>query len=465
MPTSAAGTPEAPPRGLTTRSILRYWAPLEATWLMMAAEGPFLAALIARLSGATPNLAAYGVVVSLAWIVESPIMMMLSAANALVRDRAAFLRLRRFAMRMNAAVTAAMIVLASPPVFDAVARRVVGLPPDVARLAARAMLPLVVWPGAIGFRRFYQGILIRAGRPRAVTIGTAVRLSSMAAAGLALALAARVPGALVGTGALAAGVVAEAAASWAMARGPVRRLLSSPEAPGDFGRTLTFAAIGRFYAPLALTSILTLSMHPLTAFFLGRSRFPIESLAVLPVVGSLVFLFRTPGIACQEVVIALAGDRLEQAARLRRFAFRAGAAAAAGLAVVTFTPLAGVWLGPVSGLAPELARFAVVPARVFIALPAIEAFLSLRRGLLVRSRRTAPVVAGMAAQIAAVVALLAATVVPLRMVGANAAAIAQLGGYAAGALALAWASRRIGAPAPAPVPGGIAVPAEAAEQF
>ncbi len=68
---------------LTNRTVLRFWLPLEATWLMMAAEGPFLAALIARLTDAKLNLAAYGVVTSLAWIVESPIINILSATNAL----------------------------------------------------------------------------------------------------------------------------------------------------------------------------------------------------------------------------------------------------------------------------------------------------------------------------------------------------------------------------------------------
>ncbi|GAF80131.1 unnamed protein product, partial [marine sediment metagenome] len=28
--------------------IIRFWAPLAATWFMMAAEGPFLAAVIAK---------------------------------------------------------------------------------------------------------------------------------------------------------------------------------------------------------------------------------------------------------------------------------------------------------------------------------------------------------------------------------------------------------------------------------
>ena len=186
-----------------------------------------------------------------------------------------------------------MLVLLAPPVFSLVARGVIGLPADVAGVSARAMIFLVLWPGSIGYRRFYQGILIRRGRPRAVTAGTIIRLSTMAAVGAALGLAGRMEGASVGAAALGAGVLAEAAASRFMARRSVRELKAMPEADCGFGRDLTRSEIGRFCFPLSLTSFLALAINPMTTFFLGRSRFPLESLAVLPVVSSLAFLFRT----------------------------------------------------------------------------------------------------------------------------------------------------------------------------
>ena len=68
---------------VTYRRIFRLWVPLAATWLMMSVEGPFLAAVIARLDEPTFNLAAYGVAFAFALIVEAPIIMILSAATAL----------------------------------------------------------------------------------------------------------------------------------------------------------------------------------------------------------------------------------------------------------------------------------------------------------------------------------------------------------------------------------------------
>ena len=432
-----------PARPLATRAILRYWLPLEATWLMMAAEGPFLAALIARLAYPKANLAAYGVITSLAWIVESPIMMLLSASNSLVRDGIAYRKFQRFAMTMNAAVTAVMLVLLAPPVFSFVARGVIGLPADVAGISGRAMVFLVFWPGSIGYRRFYQGILIRRGRPRAVAAGTIIRLSTMAAVGAAFGLAGRMEGASVGAAALGAGVFAEAVASRFMARRSVRELKTMPEADCSFGRDLTLAEISRFCFPLSLTSFLALAINPMTTFFLGRSRFPLESLAVLPVISALTFLFRTCGIACQEVSIALLGDHGEHYRALRRFAEKVGFLASGAMALVLFTPLAGAYLEGLSGLSAEMARFALWPARIMVALPFLEALIAFQRGFLVRARETWPVVKSVAVQILIVVAILWVAVIPLRMVGALAAGTALLAGAGATAAVLALHARRL----------------------
>jgi progressive ankylosis protein len=421
--------------------VARFWLPLEATWLMMAAEGPFLAAVIARLPAPKENLAAFAVASALAWIVESPIIMMLSASNALVLDGAALRKMRRFSMALNAAVTAVMAALVAPPVFDFVAGSVLGLSPDVAGPAGASMVFLVLWPGAIGFRRFYQGILIRDGQPQAVTWGTVIRLSAMAATGLLLAFVLRLPGASVGAGALGAGVLAEGAASWAMARPTVRRLRRMSDDECSFGRGLTQAKVLRFYAPLALTSVMSFFINPLTTFFLARGRLPLESLAVLPVIVGLAFVFRTAGIAMQEVVIALLGDGGEIRRTLARFTLRLGVLSTAGLAAVVFTPLASVWYGTVSGLAPDLAAFALLPGGLLVLLPFLEAVVAYERGVLVRSHRTTPIGVAVALQLAVTAAVFAVMVLAFRVVGAVAVGPALTAGYTAGAAVLVLTRR------------------------
>ena len=140
---------------LTRWKIAAFWLPLFSTWLMMGVEGPFLAAVIARLGDPKFNLAAYGVAFSLGMFFESPIIMMLSASNVLVKDRPSYLKLRRFNIALNVLITLAMLFVLFPPVFYGLTESLIGMPPTLALLTRRATFLLLPWPAAIGFRRFY----------------------------------------------------------------------------------------------------------------------------------------------------------------------------------------------------------------------------------------------------------------------------------------------------------------------
>jgi hypothetical protein len=409
---------------------------------MMSVEGPLVAAVIARLPEPKYNLAAFGVAFAFAMIIESPIIMMLSAATALVRDRASFLVLRRFSSALNLAVTAAMALLLLPGVFRFITERLIGLPEGVAHLAHGATILLLPWPAAIGYRRFYQGVLIRHGLTRRVAYGTAVRVGAMAAAAVVLSSHSGLSGALVGGGALTTGVVAEALASRIWAARPVRTLLASPPSGEE---PLTMHRITTFYAPLALTSLLALAVNPLVTFFLGRSRQALDSLAVLPVITGLVFAFRSVGIAYQEVGIALLGDRREGLGGLRRFAIGLAAASSLALAVVAFSPLASIWFANVVALPPDLVALAIPPLRLLVALPALEVMLSFQRSLLVHARRTRWITAATAVEVTGIVTVLAVAIGAMDAIGAVAAAFAfVLGRVAANVFLLRPASGAAG---------------------
>ena len=407
---------------------------------MMSIEGPYVAAIIARMPDAAFNLAAYGVAFSLAWLVESPIMMLLTASNRLVRDRQSYVALRRFTWTLNAGVTAVMMIGVVPSVFDLVTLRLMGLPPEIARLVHIATTILIPWPAAIGYRRFYQGILVRHGMTRRVAYGTVIRLTSMSATAAALALTTSMHGASIGASALAVGVLMEAAASRWMARHVVAAIVAGPDLVGD--APLGQRAILRFYYPLALTSIISLVTGPLLTFFMGRSRMPIESLAVLPVVQSLVFLFRSGGVAFQEVGVALSGRRHEHEPEVGRASLLLAAAATAALAIMLFTPLEEVWLRQVSGLTPELAGFALTPARLLLLLPAMEYWLSFQRSRFILNGQTRVITVATACEVGGIALVLYIGIGPLGMAGAVAGSIAQILGRLAANLFLLAAARQ-----------------------
>jgi hypothetical protein len=455
---------------------------------MMAVEGPYVAAIIARLAEPTLNLAAYGVAFSFAFIAEAPIIMVMTASNALVRDRASYLRMRRFVYTLNAILTGAVLVGVFPPLFRFVTERAIGLPADVARLTNLATALLVCWPAAIGYRRFYQGILVRHHMPRRVAYGTVVRLVSMSLTAIGLAWLAPIPGVCLGALALMSGVLCEAAASRWMARHVVADLLrgTPPEevpppparnrttgdlrdrAPDLWDRrpagqepqdepvaadlveggvpvetavrpdatpiepALTTRDIIAFYYPLALTSLLAIAINPLVTFFLGRSRSALDSLAVLPVVTGLVFVFRSGAIAYQEVAVALLGPARQHERPVVRVGLWLAGAAALCLAAILFTPLAYAYFVHVAGLPPALAHFAVWPARALAFVPALDYLLTFQRARLILARQTRVITAAAAIESATVMAVLVLAIGGLNLVGALGATCALLAGRLAG---------------------------------
>lgn len=437
LETTTFDTMQSPPitPPLTNRRVFKFWTPLAATWLMMSVEGPTLTAVIARMADPKVNLAAFGVAFAFALIVEAPVIMMMAASTALVRDRRTYLKLRNFNVALNIGITVSMLAGLVPSVHRWVSRTVLGLSPEVADLTWPALALLLAWPAAIGIRRFYQGILIRNGQTRKVAYGTVVRLSTMATATITLAVFSQLPGAAVGAGALSIGVTVEAIASFFFARPLVRRLLDGRLAEplrNDIG--LRYRSIAVFYSPLALTSFIALGVQPIVTFSVGFARAPLESLAVLPVVYALVFIFRAFGLAFQEVAIALFGEQLEGYVVLRRFAAILALVVASALGLIAWTPLCALWFSQVSGLSPELTAFAVTPVRVLFFMPALTVLISFQRALAVQLNATSYVTWASALEVLGVVTGLAVSILLFDLEGAVAAAAAlMLGRLAANA--------------------------------
>jgi len=217
-----------------------------------------------------------------------------------------------------------------------------------------------------------------------------------------------------------------------MARAIVNQLQAAPPAAPSAAGELSLREILRFYVPRALTSLLAITVNPLVTFFMGRSRMPVESLAVLPVVSGFVFMFRSGALAYQEVGVALVGAGREHEGPIRRVALALALASVTALAAVLFTPLAGVWFSRVAGLSPELARFSLWPARLLALVPALDYLLSLQRAVLVLARRTRLITMATVAEALTIVVVLAGAVNGLHWVGALAASAAMLAGRVAG---------------------------------
>jgi hypothetical protein len=341
--------------------------------------------VVARLADPTIHLAAYGgIVFPLALLIESPIIMLLAASTALSKDWASFLRIRRFMMVTSASLTALHLLVVLTPLYDLVVRGLLNSPAEIIAPARVGMLIMTPWTWSIAYRRFHQGVLIRFGHSHHVTIGTFIRLTADVLVLAVGYLINSIPGIIVATSAVSLGVLSEAVYIGLVVR-PVLKHQLRPAAPID--PPLTLAQFLRFYIPLVMTALISMLAQPLGSAGIGRMPRALESLAVWPVAGGLIFVVRSLGVAYNEVVVALL-DEPGAYRCLRRFALQLSTVTTLLWVLLVATPLAEFWFTRLSALSDELATMARQTAWLALPLPALAVLQSWFQGQILHSQRT-----------------------------------------------------------------------------
>lgn len=157
------------------RQVLVFWLPLALSWLLMTFEGLLIQGVIGRKPDAETQLAAFGLLFSLSVLIETPVIMLLATSNALSRDRQSFRTLWRFMMGVNIVVVAIAALIAFTPLLDIYLGALLNVPDQIIEATRPGMKIMILWGGFIGYRRFHQGVMIRAGNTRYIAYGTSLR--------------------------------------------------------------------------------------------------------------------------------------------------------------------------------------------------------------------------------------------------------------------------------------------------
>lgn len=370
---------------LSYRRIINTWWPLAASWLLMGIELPVLSAVMARLPNPAINLAAYGgIVFPLALIIESPVIMLLAASTALSKDYPSYQLIRRFMLVSAAALTGLHVLIAFTPLYYFVAEQLLGAPEVIVEPGRIGLIIMTPWTASIAYRRFNQGVMIRYNHSKKVGIGTVVRLVADLIVLFVGYSIGTIEGIIVATCAVSAGVMSEAIYSGIAVRPLVKNLVMKMEL---IKPALTMKAFLKFYFPLVLTSLLTLLVQPIGSAALSRMPIALASLAVWPVISGLTFMFRSIGVAYNEVVVALLEEPLSTQ-RLRRFTIYLTCATTLVIMLVALTPLSRLWFQVISGLEPDLAEMAVIGLAIGIPTAGLSVLQSWFQGLLLHGSRT-----------------------------------------------------------------------------
>ena len=424
---------------VTMRGIFKTWWPLAASWMLMALELPAVNIVVTRLVDPEIHLAAYGsLIFPLALMIEAPIIMLLAASTALCSDWETYRKMRRFTHMLSFALTAIHALIAFTPLYGVIARDILSAPEEIIGPGRIGMMITLPWTWAIAYRRFNQGVLIRFGHSLAVGFGTIVRL--LADCGI-LAIGyfiGSIQGTAVATAAIIAGVLFEALYVGLRVRPVLRNQL--PEVSEDH-EPFSYRGFLKFYIPLSLTSLIFLGARPIFSAGVGRMFDPLNSLAVLPVITSLTFLFRAGGVAYSEVVIAMMG-RHGAYPVMRKFAIRLIAAMTGGILLIAATPLGRIWFGGITGLPDELLSLARTGLWLVLLLPGLSVLQSWFQGIAMHDKKTNAITEAVILYLVVTVSILFAGVAWGQVRGIYVALFAMSIGELVRTGWLAWRSRK-----------------------
>lgn len=384
--------PDMQEQTVTYRELLRIFIPLSLSDMIMVLAGPLVGTVLGRLPDAKVQLAAQGVALNLAILLESPIIMMLNAGTAAAANPAAYRALGRLMWLWNGFITLLFAALAFTPAFDWVASGLLGLPPEIAAASRPAFGVMILWPAAIGVRRYMQGQLIYHRRSPDIMKAGLVRLAALVSS-LLLGAAAGLPGAVAAGVAAVVSVLAEAGAIFIFSQRLRRELAAQPApAPGRAPNQADGVPTGLtqlfwWYLPLAGTQVVFWIVRPLLTGGIARAEEAALSLAAWPVAWSTVNMIAIGTRMIQQLTLSVVKDA-ESFRRVRNFGLMVGLTFTAIMGLIGFTPLSGLYLRGIVGLSPDLAAISVPVLALGAFLPLQVALQNWMQALLVKSGRT-----------------------------------------------------------------------------
>lgn len=413
------------------RLLWRQFLPLSLSDVTMALGDPLVTGTLTHMAQPQLSLAAVGVAKAVAVFLESPIIMMLHASNALARARASRRVLWRFMLLAALALTIALLGLTVPFVFDRLCLVVFGISGAIKDQARLVLTLLVLWPAAIAWRRYFQGLLIHCGHSAAVGRCGALRVAAIAAA-LGLGFKMGLSGAATAGAAMISGVIVEAfavtLAAWRLGAAEPPALESVPGLPKNLKE------VWGFYWPLANAMLVVWGGRILLLGVIARAADGPAALAAWTASWGLILVIANSTRMVQQVVIRNRGNVRGDV--LFGFASVVGGVCSLVLLGVAATPSGLDFLASFLGGNPILIAGAKPALLIGAGVPLFVALQNTLQGYLIGETRTHRI--HMAALIGTAVMLAAALLrVKAGLPGAEAAAGAMLAGLIAETACLA----------------------------
>jgi hypothetical protein len=363
-------------------SLWREFLPLSLSDVTMACGDPMMTTTLAYLPDAQVNLAAVGIAKSLAIFFESPIIMILHAANALAGSQDSRKALWRFTLFVGAGLTCLLSLLGLPMIFNFVGVSLLGIPSAMLATVSQVLLLMGGWPFAIAWRRYFQGLLIYHGQSRAVAKASILRLFTLALV-LTGGFFLPISGGILAGLALISGVVVEAIAVTIFARLSGATLPPQIEQP-NLPRNL--AQVWKFYLPLANSMMVVWGGRAILISILARAEDSTIAIAAWSAAWGLVLVIANSTRMVQQMVIKYRHQVSDR--QLLTFAISVGAACSSLLLLMSVTPIGDRIVQSFIGNDLTLANSIKPVLLICTIVPLFVALQNATQGFLVSENRT-----------------------------------------------------------------------------
>ena len=412
--------PENQSQAVNLRTLWREFLPLSLSDVTMACGDPMLTTTLAYLPSAQMNIAAVGIAKSLAIFFESPIIMILHAANALAASGDSRKALWRFTLLVGGGLTFLLSLLGLPLIFNFVGVSLLGIPPAMLTTVSQVLLLMGGWPFAIAWRRYFQGLLIYHGQSHALAKASICRLFTLAVV-LTAGFLLHISGGIVAGFGLISGVIVEAIVVTIFARRSGATL--PPETVTQPNLPSNLAQVWKFYLPLANSMMVVWGGRTILISILARAQDATIAIAAWSAAWGLVLVIANSTRMVQQMVIKYRHQVSDK--QLLIFAVSVGAACSTLLLLMSITPIGDRIVQSFIGNDLTLANSIKPVLLICTIVPLLVSLQNATQGFLVSENRTGHV--NLSTWLGTVTLLIIASLaINKGMNGATAAAMAMI---------------------------------------
>ncbi len=286
------------------KEVLNLWKqfiPLSLTDIAMAFGEPVRNYAIASLPNGELNLASFGIAKSLANFFEAPIIMVLHASNALAKNNESSRKFLRFTLIFSLLLAGLFLSFSIPAFFELIGNNIFKLNYEISETVRRIIYLIFLFPFIIGWRRYFQGLLIQQKKNNVVARASLLRLFFVITIPL-LGIFLSWSGLACAIGSIMGGLLVESFyVTFYCLRFQVFKELEKKQ---DEFLPKSYNEIFKYYFPLGYSMVIIWGTRTLIVFMLSYAIDSKNSLVLWPIIWGIVLIVSNGTRMVQQVYIS-----------------------------------------------------------------------------------------------------------------------------------------------------------------